>query len=95
MVRATREAFRVLVAAGNADIPANLRMLYLHLPTAFTVRYWPPVLAGPRGELWFGAHNRATPEEMHALAEELHTALRRIGLPTPNLDDLPSHPAPL
>jgi len=49
MVWATRETFRVLVATGNAEIPANLRMLYLHLPTAFIVRYWRRVLDGPRG----------------------------------------------
>jgi 2-dehydropantoate 2-reductase len=52
-------------------------MLYLVLPTAFVVRYWRRVLAGPRGELWFGAHSRAAPEEMRALAEKLRTALRQ------------------
>ena len=92
MVRATREAFAVLVATGNAEIPANLRMLYLHLPTAFIVRYWQRVLAGPRGELWFGAHSHAAPEEMHNLADQLQIALRRLGRPTPNLDKLLSHP---
>ena len=40
MVRATREAFRALGASGNAEIPTNLRVLYLWLPTAFVVRYW-------------------------------------------------------
>jgi 2-dehydropantoate 2-reductase len=94
MVRATREAFRVLVATGNAEIPANLRNLYLHLPTAFVVRYWQRVLGGPRGELWFGAHSRSAPEEMHVLAAELQSALLRIGRPTPNLNNLLSHPAP-
>ena len=94
MVRATREAFRVLVASGNAEIPANLRMLYLHLPAAFIVRYWRRVLAGPRGELWFAAHTRAAPEEMHVLADELQSALRRIGRPTPNLSNLLFLPAP-
>jgi 2-dehydropantoate 2-reductase len=94
MVRATREAFGVLVASGNAEIPTNLRMLYLHLPTALIVRYWRRVLTGPRGELWFGTHSRAAPEEMHDLADELQTALLRIGRPTPNLDDLLSCPAP-
>jgi 2-dehydropantoate 2-reductase len=77
MVLATREAFRALGITGNAEIPANLRMLYLVLPTAFVVRYWRRVLAGPRGELWFGAHSRAAPEEMRALAEKLRTALRQ------------------
>jgi 2-dehydropantoate 2-reductase len=94
MVRATREAFKVLLARGNAEIPTNLRMLYLHLPTAFIVRYWRRILAGPRGELWFGAHSRAAPEEMYVLADELRTALRRIGQPTPNLDILLSRPGP-
>jgi 2-dehydropantoate 2-reductase len=91
MVRATREAFRALGATGNAEIPANLRMLYLRLPTAFIVRYWRRVFASPRGELWFGAHSRAAPEEMRALAEKLQTALRQTGRPTPNLDDLLSY----
>jgi 2-dehydropantoate 2-reductase len=94
MVRATREAFRVLVATGNAEIPANLRLLFLHLPTAFIVKYWQRVLAGPRGELWFAAHSRAAPEEMRVLADELRSALLRIGRPTPNLDDLLSPLAP-
>jgi 2-dehydropantoate 2-reductase len=88
MVRATREAFRALGATGKAKIPANLRILYLWLPTAFVVRYWRRVLAGPRGELWFGAHSRAAPEEMRALAEKLRTSLRQTGRPTPNLDKL-------
>ena len=62
MVRATQEAFRVLGATGNREIPANLQMLYLHLPTAFIVRYWRGVFAGPRGELWFAAHSPPPPK---------------------------------
>ena len=85
MVRATRDAFEAL---DGAEIPANLRWLYFRMPTAFAVRYWRRVLAGPRGELWFGAHSRAAPDEMHALARELRAAIQRAGRPTPNLDAL-------
>jgi 2-dehydropantoate 2-reductase len=85
MVRATREAFQALRAAGKVEIPANLRTLYLRLPTALAVRYWRRVLAGPRGELWFAAHTRAAPKEMRALADELQAAVRRAGCPTPDL----------
>ena len=88
MVRATREAFRAVAADGKAEIPANLRALYLRLPTAFAVRYWRRVLAGPRGELWFAAHTRAAPEEMRALADELEAAVRRTGRSTPDLTTL-------
>jgi len=88
MVRATREAFRALRTNGEAEIPMNLRVLYLWLPTAFVERYWRQVLSSPRGELWFGAHSRAAPEEMRALAGELQTALRHSGRPTPHLDNL-------
>jgi 2-dehydropantoate 2-reductase len=94
MVRATREAFKALSASGNAEIPMNLRILYLWLPTGFVVGYWRRVLSGPRGELWFGAHSRAAPEEMRALAEVLRTALRHTGRPTPNLHNLLSHLEP-
>jgi 2-dehydropantoate 2-reductase len=93
MVRATREAFRALGASGHAELPMNLRILYLWLPAAFVVRYWRGVFASPRGELWFGAHSRAAPEEMRALADELHAAVRRTGRPTPDLDNLLLHPA--
>jgi 2-dehydropantoate 2-reductase len=93
MVRATREAFRALGASGHAEIPTNLRILYLWLPTAFVVRYWRGVFASPRGELWFGAHSRAAPEEMRALADELRTVVRRTARPTPNLDNLLFHQA--
>ena len=85
MVRATRDAFEAL---NNAEIPANLRWLYLRMPTVFAVRYWRRLFASPHGELWFGAHSRAAPEEMHALAHELRMAVQRAGVPTPNLDAL-------
>ena len=85
MIRATRDAFR---AVDDLEIPANLRWLYLRMPTAFAVRYWRRVFASPRGELWFGAHSRAAPDEMHALAHELGVAIGRVGRPTPNFDSL-------
>jgi 2-dehydropantoate 2-reductase len=61
MVLAIQQAFAALRGAGNAEIPANLRVLFLRLPTAFAVAYWRRVFASPRGELWFGAHTRAAP----------------------------------
>ena len=87
MVSATRQAFTALRADGNAEIPMNLRILY-RLPVRLVVGYWRRVFSGPRGELWFGAHSRAAPEEMHELAEELRTAVRRTGRPTPDLERL-------
>lgn len=77
MVLATREGFTALHAAGNDQIPANLRALY-RLPTVLVIAYWRRVLNGPRGELWFGAHSRAAPEEMYALARDLQ---RRCAIP--------------
>ena len=68
LVRATRQAFRALLAVGNTQIPRNLRALYLVMPQAFASWYWRRALAGPRGELWFAAHTRAAPEEMVSLA---------------------------
>jgi 2-dehydropantoate 2-reductase len=88
MVRATRQAFQALRSIGNAEIPANLRTLYLRLPAAFAATYWRRVLAGPRGELWFAAHTRAAPEEMRALAEDLQAAVCRTGRPAPDLAEL-------
>ncbi len=88
MVRATRQAFRALRANGNAEIPANLATLYLRLPAGFAVSYWRRTLAGPRGELWFAAHTRAAPAEMHSLADDLQAAIRRTGRPAPDLTKL-------
>ena len=88
MVLAIRQAFTALRAAGNAEIPTNLQVLFLRLPAAFAAAYWRRVFAGPRGELWFGAHTRAAPDEMRSLAQELQKALRRTGHPTPELDEL-------
>jgi 2-dehydropantoate 2-reductase len=85
MVRATREAFEAL---DDVEIPGNLRWLYLRMPMAFAVRYWRRVFASPRGEMWFGAHSRDAPDEMHALAHELRLAVQRAGRQTPNLDAL-------
>jgi 2-dehydropantoate 2-reductase len=85
MVLATRDAFEAL---DDVEIPANLRWLYLRMPTAFAVRYWRRVFASPRGELWFGAHSRAAPDEIHALASELRAALQQTGRPTPHFDAL-------
>jgi 2-dehydropantoate 2-reductase len=88
MVLAIRQAFTALRAAGNAEIPTNLQVLFLRLPAAFAAAYWRRVFASPRGELWFGAHTRAAPDEMRALAQELQKALRRTEHPTPDLDEL-------
>jgi 2-dehydropantoate 2-reductase len=87
MVSATREAFTALGAYGNAEIPSNLRTLY-RLPTRLVIGYWRRVLTSPRGELWFGAHSRAAPREMHELADELRAAVRHTGRPTPDLERL-------
>jgi len=92
MVLATREAFTALHAAGNEEIPTNLRALYC-LPTVLVTAYWRRVLNSPRGELWFGAHSRAAPEEMHALARDLQKAMRDTGRRTPNLERLLATPA--
>lgn len=92
MALATREAFSALRATGNEEIPTNLHSLY-RLPTVLVIAYWRRVLNGPRGELWFGAHSRAAPEEMHALARDLREAMRHTGRLTPNLDRLLAAPA--
>ena len=92
MVLATREAFNALRAGGNNEIPTNLRVLY-RLPTAFVIAYWRRVFTSPRGELWFGAHSRAAPEEMHTLAQHLQQAVHRTGRPTPHLERLLAVPA--
>ena len=92
MVLGTREAFSALRAAGNDEIPANLRLLY-RLPTALVIAYWQRVFNGPRGELWFGAHSRAGPEEIHELAQHLQQAVHGTGRPTPNLERLLASPA--
>ncbi len=88
MVRATQQAFRALQAAGDAEIPTNLRWLYLRMPERFAVSYWRRALAGPRGELWFAAHSRAAPDEMASLAVELLAAFHRSKRPSPDLDAL-------
>ena len=87
MVLATRQAFTALRANGNDEIPTNLRILY-RLPTRVVIGYWRRVLNSPRGELWFGAHSRAAPEEMRDLADQLQEALLHTGRPTPDLDRL-------
>ena len=87
MVLATRQAFAALRASGNDEIPMNLRILY-GLPTRVVTGYWRRVLNSPRGELWFGAHSRAAPEEMRNLADQLQEALRHTGHPTPDLKRL-------
>ncbi len=84
MVLATRQAFSALRATGNDEIPTNLRILY-RLPTRVVTSYWRRVLNSPRGELWFGAHSRAAPEEMRALADQLQETLLHAGRPTPDL----------
>ena len=82
MVLATRQAFTALRANGNDEIPTNLRILY-RLPTRVVIGYWRRVLTSPRGELWFGAHSRAAPEEMRDLAESCRKSCSTPGTPRP------------
>lgn len=88
MVLATSQGFRARDAADAAEIPTNLRILYLRLPPAFAAAYWTRVLASDRGELWFAAHTRTAPEEMAARASSLDTAVRRTGRQAPDLHRL-------
>ena len=94
MVRANRQAFRALSVNRKAEIPINLRALYLWMPEAFAVAYWRKVMAGPRGELWFGAHSRAARDEMTSLSNDLLAAVHVTGQPTPDLDTLLSGGTP-
>jgi 2-dehydropantoate 2-reductase len=87
LVLATREAFGALREAGNREIPRNLRALY-RLPAVLVISYWKRVLQGPRGELWFGAHTRAAPAEMHTLARDLQDAIAHTGNAAPHLTRL-------
>ena len=79
--------FTALRATGNDEIATNLRILY-RLPTRVVTGYWRRVFDSPRGELWFGAHCRAAPEEMRDLADQLQETLLRTGHPTPELKRL-------
>jgi len=56
---------------------ANLRALY-RLPTVLVTAYWRRVLNGPRGELWFGAHSRAAPEEETVPVERVKLGTQTI-----------------
>jgi 2-dehydropantoate 2-reductase len=88
MVQATHQGFGALRGAGKAQIPLNLRLLYLRLPTGAAVGYWRRVMAGPRGEYWFAGHCRAAREEMLALSTELQRAVHETGRPAPALEAL-------
>jgi hypothetical protein len=73
----------------EAGFPTSI--LY-RMPTVLVIAYWRRVLASPRGELWFGAHSRAAPEEIRVLARQLQEAVRRTGRPAPDLDRLLANP---
>jgi hypothetical protein len=88
MVRATRQAFRALRTAHEAEIPTNLTILYLRMPEQFAVRYWQRVFASSRGELWFAGHSRGAAQEMAFLRDKLLAAVHRTGEPTPDLEAL-------
>jgi 2-dehydropantoate 2-reductase len=81
MVRATAQAFRALRASGNREVPRNLRALYLAAPEPIALGYWRRTLRGPNGELWFAAHTRAAPEEIHSLATALLDVIDRARVP--------------
>ena len=80
MVRATRQAFAALRAHGN-DRDPHEPAHSVPPPDEIVIGYWRRVLTSPRGELWFGAHSRAAPEEMHELADELQETCATPGAP--------------
>ena len=59
----------------DAEIPANLRVLFLWPPAAFAVACWRRVFASPGGELGFGGHIRAAPCEPRT---RMKTGYKRI-----------------
>ncbi|MHC5795570.1 ketopantoate reductase family protein [Lacisediminihabitans sp. FW035] len=88
MIAATREAFTVLHDHGNADIAADLRLIYRRVPTAVDLAHWHRVLRDQRGELWFGAHARTTVGELRSRISRLKAALGDHSGATPALDQL-------
>jgi len=72
MVRATRQAFQALRASGNAEIPANLRLLYLQLRRTLVRRPQPCRSGGDantgRGAASRRRQNRSTSPGAHQAA---------------------------
>ena len=70
LVRAVRQGFGALSAAGVVIEPKKLALLFA-LPAVIPEYYWRRYLARPAAELIFAGHARSAPDEMSALVGQL------------------------
>jgi hypothetical protein len=85
MCRSIEEGFRSLKAQHIGGAPRNLAILHLPALRSIAVRYWATLLRSDRGELYFAAHCRSAPDEVHSLAESAIRFARAGHTPIPHL----------
>lgn len=88
MVKAIREGFAALQALGMMEMPFNLKVLFLWMPTWFAVRYWQYAFRTAVGTLAMAPHANAARDEMRQVATDMAALLRGSSVPTPTLDRL-------
>jgi 2-dehydropantoate 2-reductase len=87
-IRAVREGYRALDAAGVRPAPLALRAIFSWMPLQLSVAYWKRYLGSWRGELFFAAHARHAASEMAQITDEVAVVMRSTRVLTPTFDRL-------
>jgi len=67
MCVAIEEGFKLLKTKQMKGLPRNLAILHSPLLRPIAIRYWSTIMRSPKGELYFAAHAKHSPEEIHML----------------------------
>ena len=88
MVLSIREGFAALEALNISIEPRNLKVIFMKMPTWFSVLYWQKAMRSNLGKLAIAPHAMSATEEMQLVAEKILNIVNSSTVLTPTLDNL-------
>ncbi len=88
MVQSISEGFAALEALNISIEPKNLKVIFMKMPTWFSILYWQKAMRSNLGKLAIEPHAIAATEEMQLVAEKILNIVNSSPVLTPTLDNL-------
>lgn len=88
MVQSIREGFNALLSLGRSIEPKNLKLIFMTMPTWFSIWYWRKQMRSELGKLAIAPHAIKAEAEMKLVALKTLTLVHGGKVSTPKLDKL-------
>lgn len=88
MIQSIREGFKALESLHIAVEPKNLKLIFMTMPTWFSVLYWQKAMCSDLGKLAIAPHALKAKEEMQLVAAKMLALIGQGTVATPKLNYL-------